>query len=287
MGQETGRHSFDYGLGGTYAPDLYRCHRLAETIDGFSNIIQQDYQSYGQLGYLAIENAFSTAEVTEAREALSDLVMGKHPEFTGIMFETSAKDILPDLNAEEREAYVRKLMGFNTVEERLRRIAEHPALIRILTDLLGEPPAMFQDMALLKPPHIGREKPWHQDHAYFDYPLGTKIVGVWIALDAATTENGCMYVLEGGHRDGPRTHFNRRDWQICDSDIIGNSAVAVPLMPGGCLLFDGLLPHGTPANTSGTRRRAVQFHYAPASAMKTSEEDRMALFGEGGKDVTC
>ena len=56
-------------------------------------------------------------------------------------------------------------------------------------------------MALLKPPR-GREKPWHQDHAYFNLPLDTPIVGVWIALDEATPENGCMHVIPGSHREG-------------------------------------------------------------------------------------
>jgi hypothetical protein len=97
---------------------------------------------------------------------------------------------------------------------------------------------MFQDMALLKPPMLGREKPWHQDHAYFDYPLGTPIVGVWIALDEATVENGCMQFLPGQHRD-PIIHFQRRDWQICDSTILGRESVAAPLKPGGILAVCG------------------------------------------------
>ena len=36
-------------------------------------------------------------------------------------------------------------------------------------------------MALVKPAQ-GREKPWHQDHAYFNVALDTPIVGVWIPM---------------------------------------------------------------------------------------------------------
>ena len=42
--------------------------------------------------------------------------------------------------------------------------------------LIGGRPELFQDMALVKPAH-GREKPWHQDHAYFNVAIGTPIVG--------------------------------------------------------------------------------------------------------------
>jgi phytanoyl-CoA hydroxylase len=63
--------------------------------------------------------------------------------------------------------------------------------------------------------------------------------------------------------------------------------VAVPLEPGGCLLFHSLIHHGTPTNNSGLRRRAVQFHYRPQSSPKTSEEERMQIFGGEVKGATC
>ncbi|NJM40053.1 MAG: hypothetical protein HC853_04425 [Anaerolineae bacterium] len=59
------------------------------------------------------------------------------------------------------------------------------------------------------------------------------------------------------------------------------------LKPGGLLLFDGLLVHGTPHNNSDQRRRALQFHYHRQQFPKVSNDERMAVFGEGGKDVTC
>ena len=83
---------------------------------------------------------------------------------------------------------------------------------------MDDAPVLFQEMALLKPPK-GREKPWHQDCAYFNYPLGTTIIGVWIALDHADANNGCLHILPGTHREGPVNHFKRRDWQICDTDV--------------------------------------------------------------------
>jgi hypothetical protein len=60
------------------------------------------------------------------------------------------------LSPEEREPFVRKLMGFTQFEPRLREMAEHPALLRIVRMLVGSDVTMIQDMALLKPPHVGR-----------------------------------------------------------------------------------------------------------------------------------
>ena len=85
----------------------------------------------------------------------------------------------------------------------------------------------------------------------------------------------------------PRPHFSRRDWQICDSEVEGRACVAVPLAPGGALLFSTLLPHGTPTNTGDSQRLAVQFHFAPKGALRTSDAERLEHFGGEGMGVHC
>jgi len=270
-----------------HAPELYAEVGVAEPVNGLDAIDNAALARYAEEGYLAIENAFDAGEIQGALAGMDDLVMGRREGFTGIVFESKAREILPTLPLENRLDVVRKFAWFVDFEPRLHALAYHPQLWSIIGQILGETPFLFQDMALIKPPRIGREKPWHQDHAYFDLPLGTPVVGVWIALDEATVENGCMRVLPGQHRGGPRLHFQRRDWQICDKEMEGVRPVAVPLRPGGLMLFDGLLPHGTPTNHSPKRRRAVQFHYRPVSAQKSPPEARLAVFGSEGKNVTC
>ena len=266
-----------------HAPELYEPVALAETINNLDTFNYAALERYYQDGFIAVANAFTTKEVHAAINGLDDLVMGRREGFTGIQYESEARDSLATLPLEKRLDAVRKFWGFAAYEPRLDALARHPRLQRVLELILGEPPVLFQDMALIKPPKIGREKPWHQDHAYFDFPLATRVVGVWIALDTATVENGCMRVLPGGHLDGPRPHAQRRDWQISDADMKDVRPVAVPLRPGGLILFDGLLPHGTPANFSPRRRRAVQFHFHNNSAKKFSKEERSAIFGSPDK----
>lgn len=269
-----------------HPPELYCATEIVQGADGFEAVGEEALRSYEERGFLAIENAFSLSQVEAAKQAIQDLVDGKNPNFTNIQFEAKDRDHLNALTGERRLDAVRKLMGFVTYDDRLAAMSEEPRLLALLQRLIQATPTMFQDMALLKPP-VGREKPWHQDKAYFTYPVETRVVGVWIALDEATLENGCMHVFPGAHRDGPLTHFLRRDWQICDTQTLGKSCAAIPLKPGGCLLFDGLLPHGTPHNHTSQRRRALQFHYAPENATRTDEETRLALFGSEGKNVTC
>jgi phytanoyl-CoA hydroxylase len=278
--------SFD-NLGGEYDPHLYRFRALASGIHGFDAFGDEHVAFYREQGFLIIHDAFTPDEVQTALAGLLDVIDGKHPGFRHIQFEAKARPLLATMAVEQKQDLVRKVFSFVGYEPRLRAIAEHPRLLEVVRRLIGAEPALFEDKALIKPPRIGREKPWHQDHAYWNLPLEAKVVTVWIALDPATTENGCLYLIPRSHREGPVVHFRRRDWQICDSDVATGRIVAAPLAPGGALFFDSLLHHGTPANTSPQRRRALQFVYVPASAARISAAERLAIFGSEGKDVTC
>ena len=271
---------------GSYASQLYEPASVCETLDGYKAIDEDQIARYRREGYLAVENFYSRSEVQGALDAIDNLISGGVPEFDGILLEGRVESHIDELTLEQRAEAVRKIMDFTHFDQRLSAMSEHPLLLDVVERILETEAEMTQEMALLKLPG-GREKPWHQDHAYFDYPLDQRIVGVWISLDEANLGNSCMRVLAGAHREGPRLHFIRRDWQICDTEMLDCQCVAVPLQPGGVLFFDSLLPHGTPGNDSNQKRRALQFHFAAANAQMFSKEDRLTIFGAEGKDVSC
>jgi phytanoyl-CoA hydroxylase len=280
---------FDEEVGGAYDARLYDPGAIVGPERSVSDATSADARRhFAEHGWLSVKAALGPAEVAAAQAAIDDLIAGRVAGFTGLMLERSTMGEYDVLPVDERYRCVRKLWDFCRVDPRMDRIAAGPSIRGILKNLFGgQDTRMFQDMALLKPPGRGREKPWHQDHAFFDFPLGTQVVGVWIALDPATVANGCMQLLDGGHKQGPRNHFRRRDWQLCDSEMMGAKSIAFPLEPGDALFFDGLIPHGTPANNTGERRHAIQFHYCAASAIEAEKDSRLAIFGGEGKGSTC
>ncbi len=279
---------FDDGLSGEFPQGLYDSTGIVTGVDGFDAVTDAHVARFHEQGYLIVENAFTAQEVQIALDGLFHLLSGAVEEFDGVQYERASAGVaIEDLSVEEKQDYVRKFMSFVDYDERLNELAHHPLLLALVERLIGEAPVLFQSMALLKPPRLGRDKPWHQDAAYFQIELDAKVVGCWIALDEATIENGCMVIAPGSHLNGPVVHFRRRDWQICDTDVDNSGAVAVPLKPGGLLIFQSLLHHGTPPNDSGLRRRALQFHYRPQSAPLTSQEERLAIFGGEGLGAKC
>jgi phytanoyl-CoA hydroxylase len=240
-------------------------------------------------GYLAANGVFEPAEVRDYLDGLSDLARRRTAWDKRVWAQEEPYFAQggQDERAEDPELRLRKLAFFIQIEPRLAAASRHPRLMDAIDQLIGAGSRLIQDMALLKPPFRGSEKPWHQDTAYFDWTPLDGILGAWIALDQATVDNGCMQVMPGSHLGGPVAHFHVRDCQIADGGVRVERAVTIPLQPGGVLFFSGLLHHGTPPNVTPHRRRALQFHYAAAGCTRMTIEQHAELFNAGGKYAGC
>ncbi|MCZ7428742.1 phytanoyl-CoA dioxygenase family protein [Micromonospora sp. WMMA1949] len=130
-----------------------------------------------------------------------------------------------------------------------------------------------------KPAKVGSEKPWHQDMAFAPdgfHDRYANVVTAWIAVDPATTENGCLQFVPGSHRLGVLPHVG--DPERADGDPPRERAVEphvepatvatlgtpvhAPLDPGAGAVFDGLMVHRSAPNTSAAPRRALSFVFA-------------------------
>jgi len=125
---------------------LYPATAAAELLSSPAALDEAHVAGYHRDGYLAMENLLSPEEVATAKAALDDLLHNRIPGFDGLQPEPEVTDRWADMSPDERAAFTR-----------------HPTLHRILERLIGEPCRMIQDMALLKPPRIGSEKPWHEE----------------------------------------------------------------------------------------------------------------------------
>jgi hypothetical protein len=275
-------------------------------------------QRYRDEGFLAFREVLTPQEVKEASEGINQLVrkyafnealtehvggVGTYGKAIkngrGMLFKSRTSDFhfqvegtydarpdrLDELadNIRKFQSYAKELPIYDYLAH------QHPRLQALLQGILGEGFRPYSSMALCKPANGGAEKPWHQDLAYFSVNRFDGICGVWIALDPATVDNGCMHVIPGGHLSGPRRHeWSKVDCEITTKEVNPADAVAIELPPGGVMIFHGLLPHETPANNSGIRRRALQFHYqSAATQIAPQAEYRSKFAGPDGLFIGC
>jgi len=271
---------------------MYRFDRLADhRVPDADSITEETIRKYHELGYVAIDRVLTEEEVAAALRDIDDVIQGR---IVGPNVQFYKK--LEELNAdpafhtpEGREMAVRKLHKYADYCPALRHIVYHPKILHVLRLVFGEEPVFTNEaQALLKPPSgAGMEKPWHQDMAYRNFAYSKPVAGVWVALDEASLENGCMHVVPRFHRYGPIPHYAVRDWQICDNMVDVENDAAVPLAPGGVLVFHGLLHHGTPPNRSNKRRRGPQLHYHGASARKLTPQEYKLIFTNEMTNAEC
>lgn len=152
----------------------------------------------------------------------------------------------------------------------MRQLALLPRAVTALTEVIGPNVKMMQSMLFIK--SSGQPgQAWHQDEAHIP-TRDRSLTAVWIALDDATVDNGCLWVIPGSHRRGilypertqedPRFDCTREAHGFSD-----DAAVPVELPAGAAVIFNGYLLHRSLPNTTGGLRRALVNHYMSAESL--------------------
>ncbi|GHE79305.1 protein involved in biosynthesis of mitomycin antibiotics/polyketide fumonisin [Amycolatopsis deserti] len=154
----------------------------------------------------------------------------------------------------------------------IRRSLAHHRILDVLTRVIGPNVKAMQSMLFVKAE--GKPgQPWHQDE-FFIPTRDRSLTAVWIALDDATVENGCLWVLPGSHRRGVLYPDREQDDPRFDCSIEAygfphrdEDAVPVEVPAGSAVIFNGYLLHRSLPN-SGRHgfRRALVHHYMSAES---------------------
>jgi ectoine hydroxylase-related dioxygenase (phytanoyl-CoA dioxygenase family) len=155
--------------------------------------------------------------------------------------------------------------------------ASRPAVLGLVRQVLGvDDVSCFLSQFIFKNPGAWGQ-PWHQDSYYFPFEPSRPVVGVWLAVTAATLENGCLHVLPGSHAEPVHEHVpDRRPGalfgyvEIVDHDMAASAPVL--MSPGDLLLFDSHLMHRSTDNEASALRAAMVYHYAPTGTVDRTEE---------------
>ncbi len=140
-------------------------------------------------------------------------------------------------------------------------------LLDLVQDLIGKDIRLFFEQGFWKPPLHGAPTNWHQDNGYFKLLDSSAGVGCWIALDDATKDNGCMWIVPGSHRESYAHYRDMTTDHLLRTDVSEDMEVAVELPAGGCMFFEFSTLHQTKANTAGTHRRALAIHFSKSDAV--------------------
>ena len=130
-------------------------------------------------------------------------------------------------------------------------------IVHAMQTLLDDEVYHYHHKMMIKQPRIGGAWEWHQDYGYW-YNFGCLFPDMgscMVAVDQATTENGCLQVLKGSHKLGRVDHVRIGEQVGADPERVKAARqrfelVAVELEPGDGLFFHGNLLHCSDQNHS-------------------------------------
>lgn len=237
-----------------------------------TNITQEQIDQYRRDGFVAHRNFLSAEEVTALKNAVLATIeeMGKRKVAEGNENLKEGDDAYYDkvftqrLNLWRLNEQVKSTMLSPAIGEMLKKLTGHTAGYRA-----------WHDQALIKEPY-GNPTSWHLDNPYWSF-YSPDSVSIWIALEPATLENGCMWFIPGTHKMA--RYDNVYIGQVMDDlfkvypEMAEIDPVAVPMQPGDCSFHNGLTAHGAGANMTRGRRIAMTCAYMPDGATFNGQQN--------------
>jgi ectoine hydroxylase-related dioxygenase (phytanoyl-CoA dioxygenase family) len=226
-----------------------------------------DATFYHEAGYLIVKDALSPAEVDELRREATRVCRGDLGDVRGL---------LPTEPDEPDDDVLRRYLCIHfphKLSDVMLSCLAHPAIVEVLTTVIGPNVKCMQSMLFIK----ASGKPgqaWHQDE-YFIPTRDRSLTGGWIALDDATVENGCLWVIPGSHRHGiiwPQHEHNDRRFD-CTGEAINfpytdDDSIPVEVTAGSIVFFNGYLLHRSlPNRAKSGYRRVLVNHYMSAESL--------------------
>ena len=204
-------------------------------------------------GYVVLENVFTLNEMTDLAGHIETYQVKhqKHLEETsGAEGISRANEILFTDHLAEKD-------------DNIRAFCTRPEFVGITTQLLGPDIDLYWNQSVFKHPEGKKEFPWHQDDGY-GLVEPSPYLTLWLALNDATEENGCISVLPRSHKQGVVEHRSSPIGHICYDNDAPDQGIKVPMKAGSMAVFWSRTFHKSGPNVSDGSRKAYVIQYSHA-----------------------
>ncbi|XP_076014775.1 phytanoyl-CoA dioxygenase domain-containing protein 1 [Genypterus blacodes] len=257
----------------------------------------RDVQQYQRDGYVVLDGLLTSQECDALKQGMKEIVDRMDvPEHCRVTFSTDQDEQVKGQGSadyfitsgdkirfffekgvfdDKGEFVVPKERSLNKVGHALhaheplyQNATQSPKIQGIAKKLGLIHPVIVQSMYIFKQPGIGGEVMPHQDATFlYTEPLG-RVMGLWIALEDATVNNGCLWFIPGSHISGISRRFVRTPKGAnVVTDFIGTEKTydeekfeATPVKKGSAVLIHGEVVHRSAENSSEDSRHVYAFH---------------------------
>jgi len=229
-------------------------------------ITQEQKDTLNEQGFFVLENVFSTEDMERLGSVIQDF-QRRHQEQLEL---DKAANLAADGSNISRANEITFTDHLAENSDEIREFCTRPEFVAITTDLLGPHIDLYWNQSVFKAPEGEKEFPWHQDDGYTAVDPSPYLT-LWIALNDATAENGCISAMPGSHKNGLVEHTPSPIGLVCHSSDDPDQGVLVPVKAGSIAVFWSLTFHKSGVNRSKGMRKAFIAQYAHAGLRKVED----------------
>ncbi|WP_217602338.1 phytanoyl-CoA dioxygenase family protein [Chitinophaga sp. GbtcB8] len=233
-------------------------------------ITPENIKQYQDQGYLVIPNLLSQTDIANLKKETAAIFRGHRGHIDGMV---DVDDNEPD------EDVLKKYVAIHfphKISKVIHNSLFNRNIVEILTKIVSPNMKCMQSMLFVKSPGKAGQS-WHQDEYYIP-TRDRSLVGVWIAIDDASVENGCLWIIPG--RPGyimPRVKNSSPEYADVDTIDVSQyekNKIPVEVKAGSVVFFNGYTLHCSLRNkTKDHFRTALVNHYMSAESMLPWDQD--------------
>ncbi|MGC4045045.1 MAG: phytanoyl-CoA dioxygenase family protein [Armatimonas sp.] len=214
-------------------------------------ITKEQFQELEEHGYFLLEDVFTPAEMDDLAGWIE---AHQHRHEEAIKAQGGTQGI-----SRAEEITFTSHLAEN--DDNIRDFVTRPEFVAITTPILGPDVDLYWNQSVFKMPDGESEFPWHQDSGYTDV-IPSPYLTLWLAINDATTENGCISVIPGSHKRGLVPHEKTSIGLSCHSLNDPDQGIQVPVKAGSIAVFYSLTLHKSGVNRSKGPRKAYVIQYS-------------------------
>ena len=235
------------------APAAYPAAPLPFDGRTLRRLTPEERAAYDANGFVIAPDVFSAAEL-DAIDREMDRLLPEHEDKAG-----------------HRPGWI---LGLTAHSDATMAIARDERILALIEEVVAPGIAIHSAKLVTKLPHSDVECHWHQDEAFYMKPDDPNThsrtrMSIWLPLQEATEQNGCLWVVPGSHKWGIH-EFEVVDYGQCRRKITAGEyanehAVPVPVPAGSMVLFSAWTWHHSKGNRTDRVRRAFIVSYQEAT----------------------
>ncbi len=231
-----------------------------------TNITAAQIEFYQDHGYLIIEDFLNEEELANWRTAVTVAISDRKGQKIPGKATKIGEDDGINKDTEYQSKVFDQLINLWQTSDEVRQLMLNPGIGKMAAKLAQvDGIRIWHDQALFKKPWANPTS-WHLDTPFWSFS-DRRALSIWVALDDATLENGCLFFIPGSHKgtafENPGIGRNMDSIFEYYPQYRESQTVAAPMKAGSCSFHNGLTIHGAHANMTPGSRRAMTCAYMP------------------------